>query len=328
MSFKNYFQTGLITLITLLATPNCAANTVYGQEPKNEPARQEQKADETKQDKEKAKEFYKSGLENLENIKKLYVEKDILTEDKQKISELEKKIKELDNKTIQNFEAVTGTDKDILNAIIGLADTNYERNRYDKAIELYQKAIKKDDKNADLYFKIGFSLAELGKFDDAFKWYEKAKELKPDLHEKTVFQSDAAKKLHLSGMKNDKNNLYDAALDDFKKALEIELNPVIVYQMGWTLRKKGDRAKENGDEINARKQYDAAIALYKLAIKMQPACSPSEYGALGGTHHKLQMPRGCILYNRICLLFKPDSPYKEELENEIASCEKILKDKR
>jgi superkiller protein 3 len=53
--------------------------------------------------------------------------------------------------------------------------------QYDKAIPLYQKAVKLNPKFAEAYSNLGFALRETGKLDEGIKSYHKAIELKPDL---------------------------------------------------------------------------------------------------------------------------------------------------
>ena len=311
MNLKKYLLNGVLTLF-LFATGYLTIS-LYGQDAPKEPQKQEQKAGETKKtDQEKASEFYKSGLDGLEQIRKLQVEKDILTEDKEKKSTLEEKIKELDKTTIQNFEAITGTDKDVLNAIIGLADTNYERNRYDKAIELYQKAVKKDDKNAELYFKIGFSLAELGKFDDALKEYEKAIKIDSTTIKFPKFVDKNAEKLEDEGAKLMQAKKYDAGIKKLIESLNAEKNPLTIYMLGVA------------HYFNTGSEY--AISLIKQSIKIEPRELYS-YAMLAKICTELNRPQNAILYDQISLLFEPSSKYKEEKLTRIKANEATISNK-
>jgi tetratricopeptide (TPR) repeat protein len=69
---------------------------------------------------------------------------------------------------------VVPTDPDITNAKKAIKDKNW-----DKAIELLNKAVVRDDKNADLYNLLGYSERKHGNLDVAFKYYDRALTLDP-----------------------------------------------------------------------------------------------------------------------------------------------------
>ncbi len=54
------------------------------------------------------------------------------------------------------------------------------REQYEKALSYFREAIKKDPRDAKVYFLIGYTNAQLGRYPDAFDAYEKAIQIQPD----------------------------------------------------------------------------------------------------------------------------------------------------
>jgi len=99
----------------------------------------------------------------------------------------------------------------------GAALRNLER--YDEAIEAYDRAIRLDDKRADAYFNKGRALQALGRLDDAASAYETAIALDP---------SDARAWVNLGTVQKDLEQ-FDEALGSFERATRIDPNLAAPY---------------------------------------------------------------------------------------------------
>lgn len=60
------------------------------------------------------------------------------------------------------------------------ANSEYEKDHYDKAIELYEKAAKQSGTSSELYYNIANSYYRLGNMGEAILYYEKALKLDPN----------------------------------------------------------------------------------------------------------------------------------------------------
>jgi len=142
----------------------------------------------------------------------------------------------------------------------------------DKAMELLQVAIEKDDKNPTLFFALGTNYDQMGNFDDAEMSYKKAIELDPNYFDanynlgalyvnKAIAYSEEASALPLSEqkkydeLKKKSDELLEKSLPYLEKADELNPNDIYVLR---TLRDiyarlgKLDKLKE----VDAKLQHD------------------------------------------------------------------------
>lgn len=67
--------------------------------------------------------------------------------------------------------------------LVKQANSEYEKDHYDKAIELYEKAAAQYGTSSDLYYNIANSYYRMGNLGDAILYYEKALKFDPDNEE-------------------------------------------------------------------------------------------------------------------------------------------------
>jgi tetratricopeptide (TPR) repeat protein len=95
-----------------------------------------------------------------------------------------------------------------------IADSLYERNKYEQAIFYFSLMINKDSSNADFYFKRAYSYAQIFKYEKSTKDYLKVIEL-------NFRKGDSFFNL---GCNYAAQGLFDKALYYFQKAQQLEPN--------------------------------------------------------------------------------------------------------
>lgn len=98
-----------------------------------------------------------------------------------------------------------------LSKLIEKADAAFHADDYKTAAELYTKAIKIDSSDYMAWLNLGFSLAELERYDESLKCYEKAVKLGTLFRETSPIKGES-QKWYLEGVKYENTNT--------KKALE------------------------------------------------------------------------------------------------------------
>ena len=159
------------------------------------------------------------------------------------------------------------------NSLYRIRDINAALESYDKAIELGHN-------DADVWYMRGISLSEIGDIEAALESYEKATKLQPDSGEiwyakglalfvlkrygaavisfsrATQYAPDSAHAWYLYAATLEETGNLQKALDILTKALELKENVFFLTYRGRVLRKLG--------------QYDAAMASYDQALKLDP----------------------------------------------------------
>ncbi|MGB7442146.1 MAG: tetratricopeptide repeat protein [Coleofasciculaceae cyanobacterium] len=101
--------------------------------------------------------------------------------------------------------------------------------------------------SSGLFLWVGYSLYQLGQYEEALASYEKALEIKPDLHEAWYNRGVALYKL----------GRYEEAIASYEKALEIKPDNYAAWN------NKGNALGELG-------RYEEAIASYERALEIKP----------------------------------------------------------
>ena len=119
--------------------------------------------------------------------------------------------------------------------------------RYEEAIEAYEKAIEINPKYNDAWFNKGFDLGKLKRYEEAIEAYEKAIEINPK-------DNDA---WYNKGFRLARLKRYEEAIEAYEKAIEI--NP------------KDDKAWLNkGFCLGKLRRYEEAIEVSEKAIEINP----------------------------------------------------------
>ncbi|KYC37701.1 hypothetical protein WA1_04055 [Scytonema hofmannii PCC 7110] len=119
--------------------------------------------------------------------------------------------------------------------------------RYEKAIVAYEKALEIRPDLHEAWFGKGFAQGELKRYSDAIASYDKAIALKPDKHEAWNNRGTALDELQR----------YNDAIASYDKAIALKPD----YANAWYNR---------GYALNRLQRYDDAIASYDKAIALKP----------------------------------------------------------
>ena len=162
------------------------------------------------------------------------------------------------DKAIEIFTKILAIDAENTAAYYGIGFANRVLGKYNEAIEDYGKVIELDANSSDAYNNIGYCHYLLGQYDEALKDYDKAIELESN--------QNNAKNYYGKGLVFHDLEQYDEALKDYDKAIELEPNQKYAYNNKvFTLK-----AKKNGD-IEHNENIDAdIISCYRLAIENNP----------------------------------------------------------
>ncbi len=162
-----------------------------------------------------------------------------------------------------------------------LGNSYYRSGEYEKAIELYNKAIGLDPKYAKAYNDRGIAYGE-GKrqFDKAIADYNKAIEINPKY----------AKAYNNRGIIYKREGQYDKAIADYTKVIEINPEYAKAYY---------NRGLAYGE---GKRQFDKAIADYNKAIEINPIYA-SAYYKRGNDYFNLgKKDRACDDWRQACEL--------------------------
>ena len=163
--------------------------------------------------------------------------------------------------------------------------------RYDRAIELYQFAVKRADRNLDiaaLYHGLGTAYTRMGKYDDGIPYIEKAVELAEDISAKLDYSYDLGSAYRSTNQMDKAIKAYQFIVNNPKEVLWTESarrNLFSIYRQQNVLDeyiKKYEKAIEEDPKnytaiinlatIYSSVQYDTkkAADYYEMAYKLKP----------------------------------------------------------
>ena len=172
----------------------------------------------------------------------------------------------------------------------------YQKYKFEKAIEAYEKAIEIDLDSDIACYNIGLAYAKLSKFEKAIEAYEKAIEIKPDSHEAYYnmgvayfrlgkYQKEIEAYKKAIEIKPDSHEAYDnmgaayTELGEFKEAIE-------AHEKAIKIKPDSHKAYCNMGVAYARlSKFKEAIEAYKKAIEIKP--SHKAYYNMGGVYFRL-----------------------------------------
>ncbi|MBN2183401.1 MAG: tetratricopeptide repeat protein [Sedimentisphaerales bacterium] len=166
-------------------------------------------------------------------------------------------------------------------AIHSLGIMEYQKGRFDRAVDFIKKAIEADNQKAQYYNTLGIALEAIGEFNEAFLAYQRAITIEPDYAEAyhnmaVAFQSqgqyvsavekcriaislrpDFAQAYNTMAYSLEKQKLYDEAIENYRHAIRLKPNYVEAYNhLGVVLNEQGSTLE--------------AIDYFKLAIQYDP----------------------------------------------------------
>ncbi len=251
------------------------------------------------------------GYQDIDNVASITIKKG----DKVYIRQELKQYFNIEEKTlfqdIYGFAQVNNTKHKLsIKTAIDYFQEAYEEDNAEQAIVLYQKAIgiKPDDA---AYYNMGNAYGELGEYQKAINAYQKAIEIKLDMHEA------------YNNMGNAYNELkeYQKAINACQKAIEIKPdNHEAYYNMG--------------NAYNKLKEYQKAINAYKKAIEIKHDKHEAYYN-MGNAYGKLGEYQKAINAYKKAIEIKPDmheaynnmgNAYNElkEYQKAINACQKAI----
>jgi len=145
-----------------------------------------------------------------------------------------------------------------------LGEMYQSQQKTDKAIEVYEKSVKVNSRQFQIYLIIGDLYARKGEIDKSIKAYERVTELEPSLPQGHGGLAELYARV----------GRYDEAINHIKKVIELEPNFWLAHStLGSIYLDKG--------------QNEEAIKPFKKAIELNPN-SPQSYNNLGIAYTKLK----------------------------------------
>lgn len=205
---------------------------------------------------------------------------------------MEEKEKENYKKKIEDYEKalkLNPSDADIYNNI-GWTYSKLEE--HEKSLENYEKALKLNPNKASTYFGIGWAYSQLGNYKKSLENFEKALKLNPN----------DASTYHNIGWIYGKLEEYEKSLENYEEALKLNPNRAnTYYNIGWTYSK-----------LN---QYEKSLENYKKALRLSPN-DADIYNNIGWTYEKLNQNSNALeYYQKAVNLDRSSSLFKNNLKN-------------
>ncbi len=171
---------------------------------------------------------------------------------------------------------------------------------YEKAVEIVNQGLTKNENNIDLIFRLGVIADKRGDKESSIKYMRRVLEI----------NSDHADSLNYIGYTYAEQGInLDEALTLIKKALELEPDKGhIIDSLGWVYFQKG--------------LYDEALHHLKRSVELLPE-DPTINEHLGDTYMKKEMHKEALEYFKKALALKDSE--KVNLEKKISEIERLLR---
>lgn len=132
-------------------------------------------------------------------------------------------------------------------SLLKKADEAMDKGDLQKALAIYSEANIKEPKNSETLFKMGYTLAQQKRDDEAMEYYKEALELDPN----NIYTHQAMASLYR------KMGEFASARNHLNKSLEIDAtNPITYFNYG--------------NLLVDMKHFDEAKEMYKKAIELNP----------------------------------------------------------
>jgi tetratricopeptide (TPR) repeat protein len=192
---------------------------------------------------------YKGLNKDNKDVKKAQAAMEINKQTRQFLDQINK-IEEKEGTQIIEIKAgdlQVSRDELSLKEIILKGNEHLYKQEYNEAIEYYDKALKIEYNNFDLWFNKGYSLNRLGKHEEAIECYDKAIKINPNDADAWTNKSAALNSL----------GKYQEAIESCDKAIKINPNDALAWS------NKGSALVKLG-------KYNEAIECYDKALKIDP----------------------------------------------------------
>tara|TARA_R100001015_G_C4633038_1_gene197431 strand:+ start:3146 stop:4030 length:885 start_codon:yes stop_codon:yes gene_type:complete len=143
----------------------------------------------------------------------------------------------------KTYEKALSLETENFKAQMGLADSRHKQERYQEAIQDYNKAEKLSDTVADLYFKRGAAKIFIGEFKSAIKDFNHSEQLEPN----------NAQLYYYRGFCQSELERYNAAIEDYDKCIELDPDNGAAYY------NRGAAISELGDFKGGLKDFETAL---------------------------------------------------------------------
>ena len=235
---------------------------------------------------EEEKEYYEFIVDLMENGAILENSRKILDKRKIKFGISETRAKELEEFAKQNDSASS-------NDLLEEGKTYYNNGEYDKAIEIFKKAVELNPNDDDNYYWLGISYNKNGQYQEAINSLLKAVELNPDdelnwywlgrsyndneqykeainyLLKAVELNPDDELNWYWLGRSYNDNEQYKEAIDSLSKAVEL-LNTEEEEEDFWDTDASSDYRNRLGRSYNYNGQYKDAIDSLVKATQLNP----------------------------------------------------------
>jgi tetratricopeptide (TPR) repeat protein len=160
--------------------------------------------------------------------------------------------------TLKDPEEQEGNSPDVTedfdsSSLIAAADEAMQKGDLQKALAIYSEANIKEPHNAETLFKMGYTLAEQNRDDEALEYYKEALELDPD--DKYVHQAMASLYRKMGEFANARIHL--------NKSLEIDPESAVTYY-------------NYGNLLVDMKHFDEAKEMYAKALRLDPQLNAAQ----------------------------------------------------
>lgn len=219
---------------------------------------------------------------------------------------------------LQKIEAIKQADPNFrlsYEDYLRLGNGFYLEQNFEKAIDLYDKALVLNPNSVHVLLIKSAVLAHIGKYEQAISVNSRGLELKPD----------SAEAWHNQGYILEELGKLDEALAAFEKSIELKSTPETWDAKGRVLYRLGkskealtaleiatelkpdfaDAWQNKGIVLNQLGQYHEAIGVYEKAIKLQPDFAKAWYNK-GNTLGKLERHEEAIVAYEKAIELKPD----------------------
>ena len=187
---------------------------------------------------------------------------------------------------------------------------------FEKALSYFIEAVKRDPKNSDAYFQIGYCRTKLGSYGDAIGAYQQAVQIKPR-------DGDAHNNLCAT---YGRVGRYEEAIESCRRAIQLRPDFAEAYNnLGWSyqrqnryteamesckqaIRLKPDFAMAHynlGNSYSALKHYDRAVESYKQAIRIKFDYAEGHLN-MGAAYHQMGRFEEAITSYKEAIKVKPN----------------------